>query len=188
MLLESDILRLFFTGPFCLLASLFRCLVLTAPPWIHANCSSAACLSALQPPTSPWSPVQLPTALLGRVVNSHSRVPLPLPDTARFHVQESFVWFRAKTDSSALAACPHSATFAQSRYKLILADRPTLVYPFDRSDFHLINSLSIVVCAFARGILTSLLVNEILLPRWVNLPTKFEDQQLKMEWRWLLLV
>ena len=38
------------------------------------------------------------------------RVPLPLPDTARFQVQESFVWFRAKTDSSALAACPHSAT------------------------------------------------------------------------------
>ena len=47
--------------------------------------------------------------LLGRVVNS-IRVPLPLPDTARFHVQESFVWFRAKTDSSALAAYPHSAT------------------------------------------------------------------------------
>ena len=67
----------------CLLASLFWCLVLTAPPWIHANLSvrlslvqsqlpSAACLSALQPPTL-LSPVQLPTAsLLGRVVNSHS--------------------------------------------------------------------------------------------------------------------
>ena len=26
------------------------------------------------------------------------RVPLPLPDTARFQVQKSFVWFRAKTD------------------------------------------------------------------------------------------
>ena len=26
------------------------------------------------------------------------RVPLPLPDTARFQVQKPFVWFRAKTD------------------------------------------------------------------------------------------
>ena len=78
----------------CLLASLFRCLVLTAPPFFHANLSvrlslvqsplpslcspatnssvvssrklpSAACLSALQPPTPPWSPVQLPTASPG---------------------------------------------------------------------------------------------------------------------------
>ena len=27
------------------------------------------------------------------------RLPVPLPGTARFHVQESFVWFRAKTDN-----------------------------------------------------------------------------------------
>ena len=72
MLLESDILRLFFTGPYLMLPRFSaRCLVLTAPPFFHANFSSAACLSALQPPTL-LSPVQLPTVSLGRVVNSHS--------------------------------------------------------------------------------------------------------------------
>ena len=40
------------------------------------------------------------------------RVPLPLPDTARFQVQKSFVWFRAKTDKGivCLAGHPYSAT------------------------------------------------------------------------------
>ena len=132
----------------CLLASLFRCLVLTAPLWIHANLSvrlsvvqsqlpsvvsSRNCLlllasllsshqlslSGLQPPTASLgllpptasAPVQLPTASLWVASSTLVRVPLPLPDTARFQVQESFVWFRAKTDSSALAAYPHSATY-----------------------------------------------------------------------------
>ena len=83
MLLESDILRLFFTGPYLMLPRFSaRCLVLTAPPFFHANFSSAACLSALQPPTvnslsscpttaslgllppTLSAPVQLPTASL----------------------------------------------------------------------------------------------------------------------------
>ena len=40
------------------------------------------------------------------------RVPLPLPDTARFQVQKSFVWFRAKTDKEivCLAGHPYSVT------------------------------------------------------------------------------
>ena len=67
---------------------------------VQPQLPSAACLSAVQPPTA-LVRVPSPTPV---------RVPLPLPDTARFHVQESFVWFRAKTDSSALAAYPHSAT------------------------------------------------------------------------------
>ena len=152
VLLESDILRLFSLDP--ILSPRLSVLVLTAPPFFHANFSSAACLSALQPPTAslgllpptasapvqlptvslwssldcpPWSPaatafcsallpptasapVQLPTASLwslplsgpclslGRVVNSHSP-PRTTSGTARFHVQESFVWFRAKTDN-----------------------------------------------------------------------------------------
>ena len=73
MLLESDILRLFFTGPYLMLPRFSaRCLVLTAPPSFHANFSSPACLSALQPPTllSLLSNYQLLS--LGRVVNSHS--------------------------------------------------------------------------------------------------------------------
>ena len=93
VLLESNILRLFSLDPIpCCLVSL----VLTAPPWIHANLSvrlspvqpqlpSAACLSAPQPPTLNYclplcspatnsSVVSCPTtnSLLGRVVNSHS--------------------------------------------------------------------------------------------------------------------
>ena len=45
----------------------------------------------------------------------------------------------------------------------------------DWSDFHRIVSLSIVVHAFARCILTSLLTDEILLPRYVNLSSNFRE-------------
>ena len=38
-------------------------------------------------------------------------VPLPLPDTARFQVQKSFVWFRAETDKGIVCSGhPYSAT------------------------------------------------------------------------------
>ena len=86
MLLESDILRLFFTGPYLMLPRFSaRCLVLTAPPFFHANFSSARylvltappwihanCLSALQPPT-PQLPLSGPCLSLVRVINSRSR-------------------------------------------------------------------------------------------------------------------
>ena len=41
------------------------------------------------------------------------RVPLPLPDTARFQVPKPFVWFRAKTDKGIVcwAGHPHSVTY-----------------------------------------------------------------------------
>ena len=164
MLLESDILRLFFTGPYLvsspLCSGVWCWLPLrgSTPTSLFASLlSSRNCLlSALQPPTAslgllpptPSAPVQLPTLLSstncllllasllsshqlplsgsrrqlsfsGPATNSHSRVPLPLPDTARFHVQESFVWFRAKTDSSALAAYPHSATHADTHLQRV---------------------------------------------------------------------
>ena len=126
MLLESDILRLFFTGPYLVSSPLCSVSGVDCPsldprqlPLLLSNyqllcgllpqLSTTACLSALQPPTL-LSPVQLPTASLWFASLTLVRVPLPLPDTARFQVQESFVWFRAKTDSSALAAYPHSAT------------------------------------------------------------------------------
>ncbi len=80
---NADILRLF----------------LTHCRWTLSHAASPLC-----------SGVQPPTALYWVTSSTLIRVPLPLPDTARFHVQESFVWFRAKTDSSALAAYPHSAT------------------------------------------------------------------------------
>ena len=80
MLLESDILRLFFTGPY-LVSSPLCSGVWCWLPLRSSTPTSAACLSALQPPTPllvschqllTASPVQLPTPLLGRVVNSHS--------------------------------------------------------------------------------------------------------------------
>ena len=92
MLLESDILRLFFTGPYlvssslcsgvwCWLplrgstpTSLFASLLssLHCPPWSPAA-TAFCCLPLCSPATNSLSPVQLPTAsLLGRVVNSHS--------------------------------------------------------------------------------------------------------------------
>ena len=89
------------------------CPAATALCWVASStpacCPAPTALSALQPPTALcW--VASSTASSGSPVNCLFRVPFPLPDTARFHVQESFVWFRAKTDSSALAAYLHSAT------------------------------------------------------------------------------
>ena len=66
----------------CLLASLFRCLVLTAPPFFHANFSSAACLSALQPPTSSLS---CPTT------NSASRRQLSFASPYHFRIRRDFM-------------------------------------------------------------------------------------------------
>ena len=96
MLLESDSSWLTLAGPYPMLPRL-------SAPVRGSTPTSAVRLSAVQPPT----------ALFWVASSTLIRVPLPLPDTARFHVQESFVWFRAKTDSSALAAYPHSATMTR---------------------------------------------------------------------------
>ena len=121
MLLESDILRLFFTGPYLVSSPLCSVSGADCPSVDPRQLLLLASLLSSHQLFLLLSNYQL--SLLGRVVNSHSRVPLPLPDTARFHVQESFVWFRAKTDSSALAACPHSATLVQysSQHSCIIA-------------------------------------------------------------------
>ena len=65
-------------------------------PWFHANSLLSSC-PAIQSPTA-FCRVASSTALLRVASSTPIRVPLPLPDTARFQVQESFVWFRAKTD------------------------------------------------------------------------------------------
>ena len=87
MLLESDSSWLTLAGPYPMLPRLSApvCLVLTAPVR-GSTPTSAVRLSAVQPPT----------ALCWVASSTLIRVLLPLPDTARFHVQESFVWFRAK--------------------------------------------------------------------------------------------
>ena len=51
----------------------------------------------------------------------------------------------------------------------------------DRSDFHKIDSLSIAFHAFARCISTSLSVDDILLPRYVNWFTDFRGLPLRLE-------
>ena len=61
---------------------------------------------------------------------------------------------------------------------LQLGRKPILL---KRSDFHMIDNLSLTVYMFARHILTSLLVNEILLLRYVNWSTDFRDLLLKVE-------
>ena len=149
MLLGSDILRLFFTGPYLVSSPLCSVSGVDCPSVLPRQLLLFASLlsslnshSRVQPPTvfsplschqllcwSPatnclsWSPATNSPLLLSNyqlwspATNSFwvasstlIRLPVPLPGTARFHVQESFVWFRAKTDSSALAAYPHSAT------------------------------------------------------------------------------
>ena len=42
------------------------------------------------------------------------RVPLPLPDTARFQVQKSFIWFRAKTDKGIVCLVGHLYSVTES--------------------------------------------------------------------------
>ena len=108
MLLESDILRLFFTGPY-LVSSPLCSGVWCWLPLRSSTPTSAVRLSPVQPQLPFFlSSHQLP--LYWVASSTLIRLPVPLPGTARFQVQEFFVWFRAKTDSSALAAYPHSAT------------------------------------------------------------------------------
>ena len=63
-------------------------------------------------------------------------------------------------------------TTALKKYCLILSDR---------SDFYIIDSLSIAVNAFTKRILTSLSVDEMLLPRYVNLSTNFRGLLFRVE-------
>ena len=90
MLLGSDILRLFFTGPYLVSSPL-------------CSVSGVDCPS-VDPRQLPLllANYQLPSLVLASLWVASStliRLPVPLPGTARFHVQESFVWFRAKTDN-----------------------------------------------------------------------------------------
>ena len=43
------------------------------------------------------------------------RVPLPLPDTARFQAQKPFVWFRAKTDKGIVCFAGHLYSVTNER-------------------------------------------------------------------------
>ena len=146
MLLESDILRFFFTGPhlvssplcsgvWCWLplrsstptSAVRLSLVQSRLPSVVScrnsplSCPTPNCLCScpttnsslgLLPPTSPWSPVQLPTLSTG------SRRQLSFASPYHFRVRRDFMsknplsGFAPKQtiESSALAAYPHSAT------------------------------------------------------------------------------
>ena len=98
MLLELDILRLFFTGPYLVSSPLCsvsgvdcpsvlpRQLLLFASLLSSRNSSlgSSHQLSFSGPATNSHSRVQPPTASLWVASSTLLRVPLPLPDTARF--------------------------------------------------------------------------------------------------------
>ena len=51
----------------------------------------------------------------------------------------------------------------------------------DRSDFHMTDNLSIAVHVFAWRMLTSVSVDEILLPKYVNLSTNFRSRTLRVD-------
>ena len=51
----------------------------------------------------------------------------------------------------------------------------------EKSDFYIIDYLSIAIRAFVRLILKMISVDEILLPRYVNLPTNFRGLPLKVD-------
>ena len=51
----------------------------------------------------------------------------------------------------------------------------------ERSDFYMIDNQSVSFLTFARRMLTSLSVDEILLPRYMNLCTNFRGQLLRVE-------
>ena len=141
MLLESDILRLFFTGPYLVSSPLcsvsgvdcpsilprqllFCCLPLSCPAATPLSCptatASAACLSALQPPTpllvsSHQLPLLVSCHQLPLLVSCHQ---LSFASPYHFRVRRDFMsknplsGFAPKQtiESSALAAYPHSTT------------------------------------------------------------------------------
>ena len=87
MLLESDSPWLTLAGPYPMLPRL-SAPVLTVPV---RGSTPTLCCSPLCCPAA-----QLPLCWVASSILF--RIPFLLPDTARFQVQESFVWFRAKTD------------------------------------------------------------------------------------------
>ena len=75
----------FFAGPYLLpLVSPLRCPVSTVP--VRGS---------------------TPTPLSSFVQPTLFRVPLPLPDTAKFQIQKPFVWFRTKTDKGIVCLAGH---------------------------------------------------------------------------------
>ena len=74
---------------------------------------------------------------------------------------------------------PCSVSIQQYRYDSCLEKRRFILSV--RSDFHMADSLSIAVHAFASRVLMSVLVDEALLPTYVNLSASFGEQPFSVE-------
>ena len=125
MLLGSDILRLFFTGPYLVSSPLCSVSGVDCPsvdprqlPLLLSNYQLPLLLSNYQ--LLSWAPVQLPTASLGLLpptLSPRSRRQLSFASPYHFRVRRDFMsknplsGFAPKQtiESSALAAYPHSA-------------------------------------------------------------------------------
>ena len=91
---------------FAVAGSSLLCYCLRSPVLTAPGRGSTLTLFSVPPLCCPVANCSRP----GPVVKSF-RVPLPLPDTARFQVQKSFVWFRAETDKGIVCSGhPCSAT------------------------------------------------------------------------------
>ena len=90
---------IFFTGPYLLLLcpeSTTSLRVISPTPSLLGCPESTAPVRGF-----------MPTAVSSFLQPTLFRVPLPLPDTARFQVQKPFVWFRAKTDKGIVCLAGH---------------------------------------------------------------------------------
>ena len=82
-----------------------------AGPSLLCYCLRSPVLTAPVRGSTPTLCCPVATSLVRVPSSTLFRVPLPLPDTARFQVQKSFVWFRAETDKGIVCSGhPFSAT------------------------------------------------------------------------------
>ena len=108
---------IFFAGPYLL------CYCLRSRPHLSVVPRQLSLLSRRQLPASSFFQ---PTLF---------RVPLPLPNTARFQVQKSFVWFRAKTDKGVVClAATHIVLHSYEVYILISLFAFFYFHPVVRQD------------------------------------------------------
>ena len=79
-----------------------------------------------------------------------------------------------------------SLDFGWFIYKVVRPQLGRIFHFYQRTDFHIIDYLSIVIPTFPMHMFASLSVDEILLPRCVNCSSNFRGELFKV--RWLLLV
>ena len=148
----------------------------------HLDSSS---LTALDLISSDWSLLRCRLVCPSSIANSFLELLCPTlfsrsltyfrsPETSS---PKPFVWFRAKTDKGIVCLADHlhcitDTTIAWKKFRFILSEK---------LHFHMMDKLSIAFHAFPVCRSTSLSVDEILLPRYVNWSTNFRGLLLKVE-------